>query len=61
MDLPFYDEDLISPVVPVVRDGSGIFHAYALHVHLKLCPHAGIEATMREHPWSGKSVKVQSR
>ena len=48
LDLPFFDEHVISPVVPVVRDSSSIFHAYALHVHLKLRPHAGIEVTMRE-------------
>ena len=48
LNLPFFDEDLIAPVVPVVRDSSSIFHAYALHVHLKLRPHAGIEVTMRE-------------
>ena len=47
-DLPFYDDNIISLVVPVVRDKSGIFHAYAMHVHLKVRPHAGIEATMRE-------------
>ena len=47
MDVPFYDDNVISPVVPVVRNSSGIFHAYAMHVHLKILLHAGIE-TMRE-------------
>ena len=47
-DLPFYDDELISPVVPVVRESSEVFHAYAMHVHLKLRPHAGIETTMKE-------------
>ena len=28
LNLPFFDENVIAPVVPVVRDGSGIFHAY---------------------------------
>ena len=31
-----------------MRDSSSIFHAYAMHVHLKLRPHAGVETTMRE-------------
>ena len=48
MDLPFFDDNIISPVVPVVRDTSGIFHAYAMYVHLKLRPHAGVETTMKE-------------
>ena len=31
-----------------MRDSSSIFHAYVMHVHLKLRPHAGVETTMRE-------------
>ena len=34
MDLPFYDDSEIAPVVPVVRDSSELFHAYSLYVHL---------------------------
>ena len=48
IDLPFFDDNFISPVVPVVRDSSGIFLAYAMHVHLKVRPHAGVQTTMRE-------------
>ena len=48
IDLPFFDDNFISPVVPVVRDSSGIFLAYAMHVHLKVRPHAGVETTMSE-------------
>ena len=35
ISLPFYDDSQIAPVVPVVRDSSELFHAYALHVNLK--------------------------
>ena len=48
VDVSFYDDNVISPVVPVVRDGSEIFHSYAMHIHLKIRPHPGIEATMKE-------------
>ena len=48
MDLPFYDESEIAPVVPVVRDSSGLFHAYVMHVHLKVRPHSGVELTVKE-------------
>ena len=34
MDLPFYDDSQIAPVVPMVRDSSELFHAYTLHVHI---------------------------
>ena len=48
IDVPFYDDNLISPVVPVVRENSGLFHANTMHVHLKIWLHSGIETTMRE-------------
>ena len=48
LDLPFFDNSEISPVVPVVRDNSSLFHANTLHGHLKLRPHTGVESTMRE-------------
>ena len=48
MSLPFYDDSQIAPVVPVVRDRSELFHAYALHVHLKIRPHSGVETSMKE-------------
>lgn len=33
MDLPFYDDSRIAPVVPVVRDKSDLFHSYAMFIH----------------------------
>ena len=48
IDHPFYDNSSIAPVVPVVCEESQIFHSYALLVHLKICPHSGVETTMRE-------------
>lgn len=48
MNLPFYDDSEIAPVVPVVRDSSELFHAYVLHVHLKVLPHSGVEMSMKE-------------
>ena len=48
MNLPFYDYSQIAPVVPVVRDSSELFHAYTLHVHLKICPHTGVKTSMKE-------------
>ena len=48
MNLLFFDDCMIAPVVPVVRESSGLFHAYAMHVHLNLRPHAGVVTTMRE-------------
>ena len=41
VELPFFDNLDISPVMPVILESSSLFHAYALHVHLKLRPHAG--------------------
>ena len=48
MDLPFYDDSEIAPVVPMVRDSSELFHTYTLHVHLKIGPHSGVEPLMKE-------------
>ena len=48
MDLPFYDDSEIAPVVPVVRDRAQLFYAYTLHVHLKIRPHSGVETYMKE-------------
>ena len=48
MNLPFYDYSQIAPVVPVVRDSSELFHAYTLHVHLKIRPNTGVETSIKE-------------
>ena len=48
MDLPFYNNSSIAPVVPVVREESLIFHSYALFIHLKIYPHSGVETTMTD-------------
>ena len=48
MDLPFYDDSEIAPVVPVVRESSELFYAYILHVHLKVRPHSGVEISLKE-------------
>ena len=48
IELPFFDNSTIAPVVPVVREESQIFHSYALFVHLKIRPHSGVEITMKE-------------
>ena len=48
MNLPFYNDSQIAPVVPVVRDSSELFHAYTLHIHLKIGPHSGVETLVKE-------------
>lgn len=48
MNLPFFDDAEIAPVVSLVRESSCLFYAYAVHVHLKLRSHSGVETTMRE-------------
>ena len=48
MDLTFYYDSQIALVIPVVRDSSKLFHAYTMHVHLKIRPHSGVETSMKE-------------
>ena len=68
MDLPFYDDSRIAPVVMVVRERSLLFHFYTLFIRLKVRPHSGVETTMKElHKkmfvlglWQGLGGSVQS-
>ena len=44
----FFDNVNIKSVVPVLCADSPLFYSFAMHVHTKLCPHSGVESTMRE-------------
>ena len=48
VELLFFDNLYISPMVPVVLESLSLFHSHALEVHLKFRPHAGVESMMRE-------------
>ena len=44
----FYDNAEFNTMLPVVLSDSEIFFAFAVHVHHKVRPHAGIELTLKE-------------
>ena len=44
----FFDKQNIKSVLPVVRADSQIFYALAIHIHLNVLPHSGVEMTMKE-------------
>ena len=44
----FFDNQEIQQMLPVVSADSSVFFAYALHIHFKVRPHAGVETTLGE-------------
>ena len=44
----FFDALEFTGFVPLVRASSPLYFAYAMHVHTRLRPHAGVEATVKE-------------
>ena len=44
----FFDAFEFTGLVPMVRASSPLYFAYAMHVHTKLRPHAGVESTVKE-------------
>ena len=46
--LPFFDNFQIKPLLPVVRAESELFFALAIHIHLNVRPHSGVETSFRE-------------
>ena len=36
MELLFYNDSSVAPVVPVFREKSALFHFYAMFIHLKV-------------------------
>jgi hypothetical protein len=48
LNLDFFDGKEITFCNPCILPDTSIFYAYALHVHLTLLPHGGIETTLQE-------------
>ena len=44
----FFDSQNIKSVLPVVRADSQVFYSLAIHIHLHILPHSGVEMTMKE-------------
>ena len=44
----FFDAFEFTGLVPIVRASSPLYFSYAMYVHVKLRPHAGVESTMKE-------------
>ena len=44
----FFDSSQFKPVLPVIRAESELFFALAIHTHLNVRPHCGVETTLRE-------------
>ena len=44
----FFDSSQFKPLLPVIRADSELFFALAIHVHMNVRPHSGIETSLRE-------------
>jgi hypothetical protein len=44
----FFDSHEFTGLCPVVMSHSSLFFSYAMHVHMKVRPHAGVEVTLKE-------------